>query len=50
MVQEVVVVLIGIVVALIVLRKVYSFFFSKNQQKGSCGCSSCGCNTVKKIK
>lgn len=48
MYQEVIVAIIGLAVALIVISKVYNFFFSKNEQKGSCGCSSCGCNTKRK--
>lgn len=45
MFQEIIVALVGIAVLLIVGFKVYGFFFTKNEQKRSCGCSSCGCNT-----
>ncbi|MDR1706403.1 FeoB-associated Cys-rich membrane protein [Dysgonomonas sp.] len=48
MVQEIIVGLIGISVALIVIYKIYGFFSSKNEQKNSCGCSSCGCSTKPK--
>jgi len=48
MFQEIIVAIIGLAVALIVIYKVYNFFFSKNEHKGSCGCSSCGCNTKNK--
>jgi len=48
MLQEIIVGLIGVFVALIVIYKVYGFFFSKNEQKGSCGCSNCGCSTKHK--
>ncbi len=48
MVQEVIVGLIGVSVALIVIYKVYRFFYSKNEQKNSCGCSNCGCSTKHK--
>jgi hypothetical protein len=48
MFQEIIVGLIGIIVASLVIYKIYGFFFSKNEQKGSCGCSSCGCGTKDK--
>lgn len=48
MYQEIIVGIIGISVAILVIYKIYCFFFSKNEQKGSCGCSNCGCNTNKK--
>ncbi len=48
MFQEIIVGIIGLSVALLVLFKIYGFFFSKNEQKGSCGCSGCGCNTKQK--
>lgn len=44
MYQEIIVAIIGISVALLVAYKIYKFFTSKNEQKGSCGCSNCGCN------
>ncbi|MDR2955917.1 MAG: FeoB-associated Cys-rich membrane protein [Prevotella sp.] len=51
MTQEIIVALIGIIVALIVVFKLYRFFFTKNEQKNSCGCSSCGCSTkYKQVK
>ncbi|WP_231496765.1 FeoB-associated Cys-rich membrane protein [Prevotella sp. 10(H)] len=40
--------LIGLVVATLVIYKIYGFFFSKNEQKRSCGCSNCGCSTKHK--
>jgi len=40
--------LIGVFVTLIVVYKIYGFFFSKNEQKGSSGCSNCGCTTKHK--
>lgn len=48
MIQEIIVLLIGLLVALIVIYKIYGFFFSKNEQKGSCGCSNCGCSPKKR--
>ncbi|WP_370457681.1 hypothetical protein [Dysgonomonas sp. ZJ709] len=48
--QEIIVIIIGVIVALLVIYKVYGFFFSKNEQKGNCGCSNCGCSTNKKSK
>ncbi len=48
MFQEIIVGIIGLSVAFLVLYKVYGFFFSKNEQKGSCGCSGCGCSTKQK--
>ncbi|MDR2950433.1 MAG: hypothetical protein LBV71_14670 [Prevotella sp.] len=48
MFQEIIVAIIGLAVALLVAYKIYGFFFSKNEQKGSYGCSSCGCSTKQK--
>ena len=48
MYQEIIVTIIGIAVVALVIYKTYNFFFSKNEQKGSCGCSNCGCNTRNK--
>lgn len=48
MFQELIVAAIGIVVFLLVLYKIYKFFFVKNEQKGDCGCSNCGCSTKQK--
>ncbi|MDH6307642.1 hypothetical protein M2451_000091 [Dysgonomonas sp. PFB1-18] len=48
MFQEIIVALVGLSVALIVIYKIYGFFFSKTEQKGSCGCSKCGCSTKQK--
>lgn len=50
MIQEIIVGVIGIAVAIIVIRKIYVFFNSKKTQGGSCGCSNCGCNTIRKAK
>ena len=48
MFQEIIVGIIGLCVAVLIIYKVYGFFFSKNEQKGSCGCSNCGCSTKQK--
>lgn len=48
MIQEILVAIVGIIVLLIVISKVYKFFFSKEEQKNRCGCSGCHCNTAKK--
>lgn len=45
MYQEIIVAIIGLAVALIVIYRVYNFFFSRNEQKRSYGCSKCGCST-----
>lgn len=50
MIQEIIVGAVGITVISVVAYKIYGFFFSKKEQKGSCGCSSCGCNTTKRSK
>lgn len=49
MIQELIVAIIGVIVAIIIIYKIYSFFFVKDERKKSCGCSSCGCR-VKKNK
>jgi len=48
MIQEIIVILIGLLVAFIVVYKIYRFFFSKNEQKRGCGCSNCGYDTKQK--
>jgi len=48
MVQEILVGIIGVIVTLIVVSKIYKFFFSKEGEKRSCGCASCHCNPAKK--
>lgn len=48
MFQEIVVGVIGFLVTALVAYKIYRFFFSKNEQKASCGCSNCGCSTKQK--
>ncbi|GAB6008847.1 FeoB-associated Cys-rich membrane protein [Dysgonomonas reticulitermitis] len=48
MVQEIIVGIIGVFIALVIAYKIYGFFFSKNEQKDSCGCSNCGCSTKPK--
>lgn len=50
MIQEIIVGLIGAIVILILIYKVYSFLFTDNKQNGGCGCSNCHCNTEKKTK
>lgn len=50
MVQEIIVAIIGLVVAGTIVYKMYSFFFEKDKSGGACGCSSCHCNVPKKIK
>ncbi len=50
MYQEIIVAAIGLVVILLVTSKIYGFFFNKNDQKGSCGCSQCGCSSDKARK
>jgi hypothetical protein len=44
MIQEIIVGIIGVSVTLVIAYKIYGFFFSKNEQKDTCGCSGCGCN------
>lgn len=46
--QEILVYIIGGIVLLTLIFKIYGFFFSKNQQKGGCGCGDCHCNHTKK--
>lgn len=46
--QEIIVGIIGVGVALIIIYKIFRFFSSKNEQTGSCGCSNCGCSANKK--
>lgn len=45
--QEIVVGVIGVVVASLVVVKIYRFF-SSEEKKGGCGCTSCGCSTKQK--
>lgn len=49
MIQEIIVAAIGIIVGIILIYKIFSFFFRSSKSKGSCGCSSCHCNTSQKI-
>lgn len=48
MVQEILVGIVGVIVILIVVSKIYKFFFSKDNQRRSCGCSDCHCSPAKK--
>lgn len=50
MVQEIIVIIIGLIVAATLVYKIYSFFFVKEKSGGACGCSSCHCNVAEKIK
>lgn len=44
MVQEIIVYLIGIAVAILLVSKIYKAFFSKKEKRGFT-CSSCNCST-----
>lgn len=48
MIQEIIVVIIGIAVLAILVRRIYLFFFSKAKERSGYGCSGCCCNTSKK--
>jgi hypothetical protein len=48
MFQEIIVGIIGVFIALVIAYKIYGFFFSKKEQKNSCGCSACGCGAKHK--
>lgn len=50
MIQEIIVAIIGLMVAGTVAYKIYNFFFVKEKSGGSCGCSSCHCNVSEKVK
>lgn len=47
MIQEIIVIIIGLLVLAKLLKSIYNFFFS-SKEKTSCGCSSCHCNVSKK--
>lgn len=49
MIQDVIVMLIGLIVLAILAYKVYAFFFIK-KENGACGYSSCHCSSSKKKK
>lgn len=45
--QEIIVAIIGVAVALLVVMKIYRFFYTEKGE-GDCGCSGCGCTTKQK--
>lgn len=49
MIQEIIVILIGLIIVAILLYKIYSFIFTKKDKEG-CGCSSCHCGINKKFR
>lgn len=50
MIQEIIVMIVGALVAGLVIYKVYSFFFGKNKGRTACGCSNCHCHISNKAK
>lgn len=44
-IQLLIVILVGVVVAFILLRNIYRFFFDKNSSNGCGSCNACEFNT-----
>ncbi|MDH6354539.1 hypothetical protein M2132_000867 [Dysgonomonas sp. PH5-45] len=48
MMQEIIVGAVGILIAAIVLGKIYRFFSTPKGRSDACGCGGCHCNANKK--
>lgn len=48
MIQEIMVLIIGLSVLLYIGYRIYSIIWGKNKNNSICGCANCHCNDVKK--